>query len=76
MDPISLSIYWKKVGFLSQKPYPLPMSIFDNVTFGPRIHRMNGQQLLNQIGNSKSIFQSMLFHRTISAWSDPEKTKK
>ncbi len=39
----------KKVGFLSQKPYPLPMSIYDNVSFGPRIHRMNGQQLQNQI---------------------------
>jgi phosphate transport system ATP-binding protein len=39
----------KKVGFLSQKPYPLPMSIYDNVTFGPRIHRMNGEQLLGQI---------------------------
>ena len=39
----------KKVGFLAQKPYPLPMSIYDNVMFGPRIHRMNGQQLLNQI---------------------------
>jgi phosphate transport system ATP-binding protein len=39
----------KKVGFLSQKPYPLPMSIYDNVTFGPRIHRMNGQQLRNRV---------------------------
>jgi len=35
----------KKVGFLSQRPYPLPMSIYDNVAFGPRIHRMNGEQL-------------------------------
>lgn len=39
----------KKVGFLSQRPYPLPMSIYDNVAFGPRIHRMNGQQILRQI---------------------------
>ena len=39
----------KKVGFLSQKPYPLPMSIRDNVTFGPRIHGMNGKNLLDQI---------------------------
>ncbi len=39
----------KKVGFLSQRPYPLPMSIYDNVSFGPRIHRMNGQQLMEQI---------------------------
>jgi len=39
----------KKVGFLSQKPYPLPMSIYDNMTFGPRIHGMNGKDLLEQI---------------------------
>lgn len=39
----------KKVGFLSQKPYPLPMSIHDNITFGPRIHRMNRKGLLDQI---------------------------
>jgi phosphate transport system ATP-binding protein len=39
----------KKVGFLSQKPYPLPMSIHDNIAFGPRIHRMNGNELLGQI---------------------------
>ncbi|MDH7499118.1 MAG: phosphate ABC transporter ATP-binding protein [candidate division NC10 bacterium] len=39
----------KKVGFLSQRPYPLPMSIYDNIAFGPRIHRMNGGQLLQQI---------------------------
>jgi phosphate transport system ATP-binding protein len=39
----------KKVGFLSQRPYPLPMSIYDNIAFGPRIHRMNGRQVLRQI---------------------------
>ena len=39
----------KKVGFLSQKPFPLPMSIHDNISFGPRIHGMNGKNLLDQI---------------------------
>jgi len=39
----------KKVGFLSQKPYPLPMSIYDNVTYGPRMHRMNREQIFQQI---------------------------
>ncbi len=39
----------KKVGFLSQRPFPLPMSIYDNITFGPRIHKMNGEQLAQQI---------------------------
>jgi phosphate transport system ATP-binding protein len=39
----------KKVGFLSQKPYPLPMSIQDNISFGPRIHRMRRRDFLKQI---------------------------
>ena len=28
----------KKTGLLSQRPYPLPMSIYDNVAYGLRIH--------------------------------------
>jgi phosphate transport system ATP-binding protein len=39
----------KKMGFLSQRPYPLPMSIYDNIAFGPRIHRMKREQLQGQI---------------------------
>ena len=39
----------KKVGFLSQKPYPLPMSIYDNISFGPKIHGLNGRQLLQRV---------------------------
>jgi phosphate transport system ATP-binding protein len=30
----------KKIGLLAQRPYPLPMSIFDNVAFGIRLHRL------------------------------------
>jgi len=29
----------KKAGLLAQRPYPLPMSIYDNVAYGMRIHR-------------------------------------
>jgi phosphate transport system ATP-binding protein len=36
----------RKAGLLSQRPYPLPMSIFDNVAYGPRIHRTkHGREL-------------------------------
>lgn len=35
----------KKVGFLSQRPYPLPMSIYENVAFGPRIHGMTSDEM-------------------------------
>lgn len=39
----------KKIGFLSQKPYPLPMSIYNNVTYGPKIHRMDGSKIRAQL---------------------------
>jgi phosphate transport system ATP-binding protein len=35
-----------RVGLLAPKPFPLPMSIYDNVAYGPRIHnRRNGRRL-------------------------------
>jgi phosphate transport system ATP-binding protein len=39
----------KRVGFLSQRPYPLPMSIYDNIAFGPRIHKLSRYDILSQI---------------------------
>ncbi|MBN1797853.1 MAG: phosphate ABC transporter ATP-binding protein [Spirochaetales bacterium] len=36
----------KKMGLLAQKPCPLPMSIFDNVAFGPRIHGLKNKRRL------------------------------
>lgn len=33
-----------RIGLLAQKPFPLPMSIYDNIAYGPRIHgSANGQ---------------------------------
>ena len=40
----------KKVGFLSQRPYPLPMSIYNNIAFGPKVHKITKYEMLNQIG--------------------------
>ncbi len=39
----------KKMGLLSQKPYPLPMSIFDNVAYGPRLHGTTKKNELKSI---------------------------
>jgi len=39
----------KKMGLLAQNPYPLPMSIFDNVAYGPRIHGIKDKKRLNKI---------------------------
>jgi phosphate transport system ATP-binding protein len=36
----------KKVGLLAQRPFPLPMSIYENVAYGLRIHRLKkGREL-------------------------------
>ncbi|MDR1876072.1 MAG: phosphate ABC transporter ATP-binding protein [Flavobacteriaceae bacterium] len=39
----------KKLGLLSQRPTPLPMSIFDNVAFGCRIHGTKNKKALQKI---------------------------
>src|SRR6478736_9348497 len=39
----------KKMGLLSQRPYPLPMSIYDNVAYGPRIHGIRDKHTLDRM---------------------------
>jgi phosphate transport system ATP-binding protein len=38
----------KKMGLLAQRPCPLPMSIFDNIAYGPRIHGIKRRKAINQ----------------------------
>ena len=39
----------KRVGMVFQKPNPFPMSIYDNITYGPRIHGVTSRKALNEI---------------------------
>jgi len=39
----------KRVGMVFQKPNPFPMSIYDNVAYGPRIHGIKDKKQLNDI---------------------------
>lgn len=39
----------KKMGLLSQKPQVLPMSIFDNIAYGPRLHGTRDKAVLAAI---------------------------
>ncbi|NMD11638.1 MAG: phosphate ABC transporter ATP-binding protein [Acidobacteria bacterium] len=49
-DPkIEVTRIRKKMGLLSQKPQVLPMSIFDNIAYGPRIHGVREKAKLRQI---------------------------
>lgn len=46
MDPNDLR---KKVGMVFQKPNPFPMSIYDNVAYGPRTHGIKNKEELDYI---------------------------
>jgi len=39
----------KKVGMVFQKPNPFPMSIYDNIAYGPRVHGLTNKKELDEI---------------------------
>ena len=39
----------KRVGMVFQKPNPFPMSIYDNIAYGPRTHGVRGRAQLDEI---------------------------
>lgn len=39
----------KRIGMVFQKPNPFPMSVYDNITYGPRIHGIKGKAQLDEI---------------------------
>ena len=46
---VNKEVLRKKVGMIFQQPAPFPMSIYDNVAYGPRIHGKRKRRELNQI---------------------------
>lgn len=46
---IDVNILRKKVGMVFQKPNPFPMSIYDNIAYGPRIHGIKSKLRLDEI---------------------------
>ena len=47
----SMDVTWlrKRIGMVFQKPNPFPMSIFDNVAYGPRTHGIRNRAKLEEI---------------------------
>ena len=46
---MDVNILRKRVGMVFQKANPFPMSIYDNIAFGPRTHGIKGKRELDQI---------------------------
>ena len=62
LDPkVEVTHLRKKLGLLLQKPQVLPMSIYDNVAFGPRIHGLNDKDKLDTLVE-KNLRQANLWN--------------
>lgn len=46
---IDVNLLRKRVGMVFQKPNPFPMSIYDNIAYGPRIHGIRSKVRLDEI---------------------------
>ncbi len=46
---IDVTVLRKRVGMVFQKPNPFPMSIYDNIAYGPRIHGIKSRVKLDEI---------------------------
>lgn len=48
-ERVDTTLLRKKVGMVFQQPNPFPMSIYDNIAYGPRIHGIKSKSQLDQI---------------------------
>ena len=46
---MDVNVLRKKVGMVFQKPNPFPMSIYDNIAYGPRTHGIRSKARLDEI---------------------------
>ncbi|MDY0247418.1 MAG: phosphate ABC transporter ATP-binding protein PstB, partial [Methanosarcina mazei] len=59
----------KQVGMVFQKPNPFPMSIYDNVAYGPRIHGVNKKDIDGVVRNA--LRSAALFEETSDRLKSP-----
>jgi len=48
-DSVNVNLLRKRVGMVFQKPNPFPMSVRDNIEFGPRTHGIKQKHVLDEI---------------------------
>ena len=48
-DKMDVNVLRKRVGMVFQKPNPFPMSIYDNIAYGPRTHGIKAKAQLDEI---------------------------
>ena len=51
-DKLDVNVLRKRVGMVFQKPNPFPMSIYDNITYGPKLHGVRNKAELDELVES------------------------
>ena len=59
-ESVDTTLLRKKVGMVFQQPNPFPMSVYDNIAYGPRIHGMKDKKKLDEIVE-KSLKDAAIF---------------
>lgn len=60
---IDVNLLRKRVGMVFQKPNPFPMSIYDNIAYGPRTHGIRSRAKLDEIVE-KSLRDAAIWEET------------
>lgn len=60
---MNVNLLRKRVGMVFQKPNPFPMTIYDNVAFGPRTHGVKSRALLDEVVE-KSLRDAAIWEET------------
>lgn len=48
-DDVDTNVLRRRIGMVFQKPNPFPMSIYDNIAYGPRVHGIKSKAKLDRI---------------------------
>jgi len=60
---IDVNMLRKRVGMVFQKPNPFPMSVYDNIAYGPRTHGIKSKAQLDEIVE-KSLQNAAIWNET------------
>jgi phosphate transport system ATP-binding protein len=60
---VDVTVLRKKIGMVFQKPNPFPMSIYDNIAYGPRLHGVKSRSKLDEIVET-SLKQAAIWEET------------
>ena len=58
----------KKVGMVFQRPNPFPLSIFENVVFGPKLHGVSGPKKGGRAPSREEVVEKSL--RAVNLWDE------